>query len=542
MVANKNSSKGYAPKRREAGARSSRTGRSWRIAAAAAIAAAITLFLLLGNVGIAPSVIAPIVAGIIVGVVTTDLLTCVVAGSLGGLVGGLSAGAAYSMQALNRNFETASPYANPDVLVGQLYAGFVTTLFRRNPITIGGLGATTTVIMAPVLTAIIAAGFFVGLKALGARQDLGKKLAGWLVALTLAVVLVATGWTAGASFREVLARQFSPGETAADPFIYMGAYQAMLRGDSYYQGYLKAAANDARLIQENAIRDGKFYSFVSSPSLMREPWTFHLWRVLAPNGPLGVFLLALVASGGVLLATHWGFSRLSPLAALLAPVLLYPILLMSSVWMNIFLPDFWAGLAMVASLAFLARRIPIAAIAFALAAALFRETLVIWLLALVVLAVLHRKESHGMRDLAIAAGALVAFAVLYGMHYWQAGQLIAPEINAGTGGFFKRLVASSEMSFASKFSAPLWYMMWPYGFFKPPGAFFALLGIGGFAISLRGNRLLRWMVPGYGAFWLVYFATIGAASSYWGQQVMPFYLLGVALLLGAIAPIDRDAV
>ena len=513
----------------------------WSVVVAACTGAA-AVFFLLGYCGVLPILVAPALAGVFVALLSGDAVSAGTAGAVGGTVGGVAAAIGYSNGAINASFAAAPAYANPDVLSRQLYGGIVTSLLQGNPITSGSPGGGATVLVVGLLTALIAAGSAYGLNALGSRRELGQQIAGWIAVVALALVFLATGWNNASDFRDSLATPVPAGTYAYDAFIYQGAYQAMLHGKSYYQGFLEAASGDSRLIEAHDVRNGKFYGFVSSPTLMREPWSFYLWRVVAPGGSQGVFLTALIAAAGVLLVTHWGLQPISRAASLLGPVLVYPILLLSCSWMNIFFPDLWAGLAMLASLALLARRNLPAALGFALAAALFRETLIFWLLALLVYAILRaRSAPSGKRDAVFALSAVGIFAALYAVHYVQASQLIAPDINGGTGGFVDRLLISSKASLEGKFLAPTSYMMWPYGFFRLPGAALAVLGVFGFSTLHRRNRAFTWMAAGYGAFWLVYYATVGAASSYWGQQVMPFYLLGVAFLVAALGKLDRKA-
>jgi hypothetical protein len=525
--------------RRQSPAKTAKPSSLWATVVAA-IAGAVAVYFLLGYSGTFPLLVAPLIAGSIVGLISRNVLWTGAAGAAGGLVGSLVASASFTKEALSTNFQGAPQYANPDVLVGQLYGGIISTLARTGPITNGQPGAATIVVVATVVCAAVAAGVAYALSQLQSNQELGRAVGGWIVVCALAIVFMMTGWNSASDFRDTLSRPPASGAYAYDAYIYQGAYSAMLQGSSYYQGFVQSASGDSRLIKEKAVRGGKFYSFIWAPSLMREPGAFYLWRVLAPNGPPGVFLLALGACAGIMLLTHWGFATLSWATSLLAPVLVYPILLLSSTWMNIFFPDYWASLAFLASLMFLLRRQLIAALAFALAAALFRETLVIWLIALIVFAALRRKSTEeGTRDIIVAGSLLVVFAALYGLHYFQAGQLIAPAANAGAGGFIQRLMLSAQLSTDAKFMAPMSYMMWPYGFFRLPGAVLAAAGVVGYLVGLRRARVLSWIVAGYGAFWFVYYATIGAASSYWGQQVMPFYLIGVALLVASLTPLDR---
>lgn len=503
-------------------------------AVVATLAGMLSVYFLFGYCVWAPLLVAPVLAGVIVALIAEDPIVAVGAGVLGGLVGGLVAANDFTVASLNAQLQAMPPYANPDVIIPQLYHDFLQPLMQA-PLTVTtpASGPMSVVLAAVLLTPLCAAGIAWLLRSLGDRK-FAENVAGWVVVSALAVILIGTSWNAATTFRESLGQRMENGSYRFDAVIYLRAYEGMLDGGGYYQSLLKAGAGDARLIKENAVRNGKFYSFISSPTLAREPWAFYLWRFAAPQGAPGVFLLSLLVCAASMLALHWGLRRTSFAASLIAPVLLLPMFLFLTAWYNIFFPDFWAGIAMLVSLAFLAREKVIGAALFALAAALFRETLVFWLIAVVVYSALRAKSSRtGIRDLACAGGSFVVFVGLYALHYFQASQIIAAQANSGAGGFLARLQDSASASLVGKFLAPFSYMMWPYGFFRFSGVVLVVAGLIGWALSFPDKRTLRWTIFGYGAVWLTYYATIGAASSYWGQQVLPFYLVGVAMLVAS---------
>lgn len=502
----------------------------------AAISAAITVYMLLGYCAWMSVLVAPVLAGLITGLIVSRVVFSAGAGALGGLVGGLVANHDYSVETLQPLIENMPRYANLDVVGTQLYKLFLVPLLQGGAV-ISGPGGGAAVALALFLTPVVAAGTSWAVRTLPAEART-KDVLGWFVVVALGAVLIGTSWQYAGTFRGKLGERLTRGGFAFDGYVYRDAYEYMLEGNGYYASLLKAGADDKRLIEGNVVHDGKFHGFISSPVLAREPLTFYFWRVFAPTGSQGVLLLALLACAGTLAVVHWGLKQTSLAASLLAPVLLYPMFMLQSAWANIFMPDFWAGLAMLVSLSLLIRKQLIGAIAVALIAALFRETLVFWLGALLVYSALRVKSSPGgRRDLIVAASSTVVFAALYALHFYQAGQIIAEQVNTGAGGFIARLQASAATPVEVRFLSPLSYMMWPYGFFRFPGAWVAAAGVVGWAMTFGRQHALRWVIVAYAAFWMLYYATVGAASGYWGQQVLPFYLVGLALLL---APVGAD--
>lgn len=518
----------------------SRAG-SYFTAAVGTLATAITVYLLIGYCGWMPTLVAPLVAGLIAGLIADELVLAVGVGALGGLLGGLAAGNDYAEKTLKPLIEHQPVYTNLDVLGKHVYEWFLVPLYKGGAI-LSAPGPWTTLLFATVFTPVVAAAT-VWLVRNFPDADKAKALIGWCVVLLLGLILVSTSWHYGERFRVTLGQKLGPSSFAYDSYVYRNAFEYMLKGDGYYTALVKAGANDKRLAEGKLVRDGKFYGFITSPVLAREPWTFYLWRVFAPNGAPGVFLLALLTCAGLLGVVHWGLKRVSLPASLLAPVLLLPMFELQCTWANIFFPDFWAGLAMLASLSLLIRERLIGAIALALVAALFRETLVFWLGALLVFSALRIKSSEsGRRDLLAAVGAIVVFGVLYAIHFFQAGQIIAQQVNSGAGGLVARLQQSAATPVEVRFLNPLSYMMWPYGFFRFPTAWVAAAGVIGWIVSFGKQPALRWIVAAYAMFWMAYYATIGAASGYWGQQVLPFYLVGLAVLLAPATTSEKAQV
>jgi hypothetical protein len=503
----------------------------WYLSAAVGVlVTAIAVYLLIGYCGWMPTLVAPLVAGLIAGLIADETVRAAAVGAVGGLLGGLAVGHDYAERTLKPLVEQQPAYANLDALGKHVYEWFLVPLYKGGAI-LSAPGPRTTLLFATVFTPVVAVGTVWVVRNLPDAEK-AKAFIGWCVVLMLGLILVTTGWHYGERFRTTLGQHLGPSSFAHDSYVYRNTFEYMLEGNGFYASLVKAGANDKRLAEGKLVHDGKFYGFITSPVLAREPGAFYLWRVFAPNGPPGVSLLALLTCAAVLGVVHWGLKQVSLPASLLAPVLLLPMFELQCTWANIFFPDFWAGLAMLASVSLLIRERMMGAIVLALVAALFRETLVFWLGALLVLSVLRVKSSPGgRRDLVAAAGALVVFGALYALHFYQASQIIAQQTNTGAGGFIARLQQSAATPVEVRFLNPLSYMMWPYGFFRFPTAWIAAAGVVGWIVSFGKRPALRWTVAAYAVFWMVYYATIGAASGYWGQQVLPFYLVGFAMLV-----------
>jgi hypothetical protein len=348
----------------------------------------------------------------------------------------------------------------------------------------------------------------------------------------VAIALVVGAWSS--PFRLRSTHALPAGTYRYDSEIYMNVYFNLLDGMPYYQGFVKAAAGDTRIIAENDVRGGKFYGWVYSPSFIRMPWTFYLWRVIAPTGGLWYVSLALCVLA--LFVVCWGLYPALSLRAALVPPLLFPFLLMCTAWANMYFPDWWAGLAVLFSVMFQIRKRYIVAGVLALLAGIFRDVALIWL-AILLINALVRGWRHGAkwwRLAALYAALMAGFFVLYFWHLRAGAPYVAPQPGAGTIG--QRLVASAAAGLGQRFFAPAAYMMVPYGTLIGKRALPLFVQLAGWWLVLRRNNAARAPVLAFALFWIVFTATIGAASSYWGQMYMPVALVGSAALLAWACP------
>jgi len=364
------------------------------------------------------------------------------------------------------------------------------------------------------------------------RARASRVVFGTIAVTAVAAALVLSSFSG--PFRHQSSAPLRAGGYSFDAAIYMNVYFNLLDGMPYYEGFVKAAAGDSRLIAEKSVRDGQFYGWVYSPSFVRMPWTFYLWRLLAPHGHLWYtsLLLCVIA----LYAVWWGLYPVLSVRAALIPPVLFPLLMMCTAWLNMFFPDWWAGLAILFSVMFQIRKRYVLAGVLALLAGVFRDVALIWLV-LLLLHALARSWKGGAqwrRLTALYALFLAGFFALYFFHLRAAAPFVAPQPGAiGIGG---RLAVSAANTFAQRFFVPASYMMVAYGTALGARALFVFAQLPGWWLVLRRDREALWPVFSFALFWMVFTATVGATSSYWGQIYTPVAVVGAAALLALAVP------
>ncbi len=170
---------------------------------------------------------------------------------------------------------------------------------------------------------------------------------------------------------------------------------------------------------------------------------------------------------------------------------------------------------------------------FAFFAAIFREMLIFALLIFSLISfLLYLKNRKKKQTLVIFSLFLLLFLLIYPLHYIKASQYIAK--NNLNQILFSIISNWNIEKLIKGFLAPTCYMMFPYGFFKFPPFLFMLFAMLGFYSLLKNDLLIGAASFFYILFWTIFFLTVGASSSYWGQYVMPLAILGTALLLGSL--------
>lgn len=491
----------------------------------------IAFYLVFGWVLPAPILLAPVVAGVFVGVVMKERVPSAIVGGAVGLLGSLTSLSAYTTTAYVKAVNGAPAWANPDV-PASLYTQTLYQHILASPVN-SKSAAPFVFVLGVVVTAAVAYGV-----AMLAREDLARvrRLVVGGVAALLALCFVFTVVTTGASFLTNVSTQPASGTYAFDPVIYMNTYYEMLHGHGYYQSLVLAAAGDSRLQKDSLVHRGKFYGWVLSASFIRQPNVFYLWKYASPHDARGVVYLGAVLCALLLFGAWWALEPWVGDAALLAPAVLAPYLLLMTVDFNIFFPDYWAALMVLGSILLLLRRQFIAAIAIAFLAACFRETTVPWLVILAgysaFLWIRDRSRREWLVRGSVALALIVLFAAQLALHLHNGSAVIAPGMHqqsAFSYYFSNRMLSGLQW----KLVEPSAYMMFPYGYFSFPGWLlwpFALLGMW---VALMKAPHVRMLVLLFLAFWIVFCLILGVSSSYWGQGFMPATLLATAMLIAA---------
>jgi dolichol-phosphate mannosyltransferase len=375
----------------------------------------------------------------------------------------------------------------------------------------------------PMVLTLVACGAVAAGTQTAARR-VGRRL---VAGIALLVVVVGYVWSAGLlggspSFARVSSMQQLGVLTGAGSFdgcIYTQTAVAVKDGSPYYASFAKAYHADKRALGP-----------LSSVFKYREPYLFWFWRLLPGNGVEALWWYSLALGLLVLLASYSLAARfLDPGAALVAPMLVLPVMT-SALWSNWFMfTEVWAGAVVVfAMLAVLRRRWLLGAILLA-AAVGFRELAVVVVPAFVLAWTLYPQRRDEIAALVVAVLGPVA---LLGAH-----MLMAP-LERGPGA-----------------AGALAVSQWMHGGIEPLRQTLAF-GTG----SLGGAPVLIWVAPLAAVAggillrpsWraaLVVASVIGALSflfvfhssvwgDYWGALLTP---LDFTLLVLALAPLAPSA-
>jgi hypothetical protein len=512
--------------------------RAARLVALAAAAAIVYVFAAAWLSG-PPFVLPAVLAGVCVAILTASPRQAVRAGGAAGAVGGAVTTWYVDAAATTWRLAHLPAFATRDAqatffgtFIGPLMQYNVANLYFADP-----LGRVAFALLALAATALVA-----GLASLAIRRTgVSRRLASWALILVLACAFVTTAWLQTAPFRARIAHAPRAGTYAYDANIFLGTYYEMGNGLDYYHAHVAAAAGDSRLIAEHAVRDGRFYLWATSPAFVRQPWAFWLWQSI-PGGAVGVWLLGVAVAALMLPMLLWAFEPYLGPRAVVVPLLLFPLLMAYVVWIDVFFPDFWSALAILAGICLVLRKRWYLAGALALAAALFRETAAAWLLVLTCGALLFRlRGDRAWRGRLLAFGGLfAAFAVAYALHYHAAGAVIASVPRPMSVSAY--LAGAASMSFADRFDAPYAYITYAYGFYQLPVWLFAIAQLPGLALVLRRAPQARVVLLAYALGWSAFMLTVSSHSSYWGLLFVPLAISGTAALAGLALPEPSDAV
>jgi len=496
----------------------------------------VSFVLLFGWNGLLPLLTVPLVVGLFLGLIATSLNESLLTGGSVGLLGSVLACFFYQQDAFVAYLQHTAPAATADV-TGSLWQDFVIPLIQANPVNDPRVGPLAVVIFGTVLTLAFSAGAWWAADRFAPTVD--RRWLGLAVIVPLGVCLSFTLFVNGNKFVTSISTEPVEKSYAYDGVVDLKAYYLIRGGMNYYDAIITAAQGDARI---NEIKDGKWNGGwgINSPSRVRQPAVFYLWAITGYFGASGVLWASVLLAIGLWVVWYGAlYPTLGQRALFIAPAL-FPLFAVHMAWFNLFQPDWWAALMVMYSAAFMIRRRYIASAVFALFAVLFREILVIYLLAVlgVAFGLWLRKKLAG-RDVAAFGVALVAFIAAYAAHYiTEAPYLGAVAVKEGT---LDSILSVASKPLWLKFMGPTSYLMFPYGDAVVPAFILVILGAVGVFLVLRDTGLARLALPAYLVCFLVFLATIGATSSYWGQDFSPLAVTGCAILLAGSDRLGRRA-
>lgn len=508
------------------------------------VAAFIAFAWLFGWTAAVPYLVAPLVTGVFVGLcLQSPVGSAAVAGGAG-LLSAAASASLFAMPAFYNHAIAAPPNTNSDIpgALWQILGGFM----QRNPLNTmpQPTGMLLLLAVGSIGTGIVAWGTATAVRAYKGDQI---KLRRWVAAGIVAVTCLGYAYSAVNASAEMITyadKEPAAGTYAFDGVVYLKTFYNMVHGQDYYTALVSAAAGDTRVIADTktGIKDGKSYGgWLWGPSAMRRPTIFYVWKYLAPGGTGGgIVYLAVMLSTLALAVIWWGLTPFLSYRAAFVPIFVMPYVLLMTLGLNIFFPDYWAALIAACALALLMRRQWIAGAATLLFVALVRETLGPSLAVLAALLVLVWLRNGRGREWLVRAGAFAGAAAL-----WFGFE----KVHEAIGARFMAVPYKSSFTFlweiiqgwslTQKVTGATQYLVFPYGFYAIPGMVSFLLAPFGFRSVLASRKDVQLVVTGYALFWIVFLFVVGASSSYWGQALMLPSLVGVACLLLGADRMDR---
>lgn len=488
-----------------------------------------------------PALMLPLVVGVYLGLVIARPLEAAGIGAAVATLGGVLSAWLYSAETANGLLQRFPQWANIDVPGGTYTEGFA-PLIRLSPWLTDATGT--------VLLGVVLCGLAAGLLAMVIDGYRGvpwlRTAVGWAFVVLLAGCFLASAETGTTNLRSYANVEPQAGGYQYDAVIYLKTFYLMKHGESFYPAAVEACSGDARLAKDKVVRDGKMFGFWPKPSYFRQPLPFWMWTASASDGA-GIVRLAEVLCAVLLLAMYAGFGRSLSVRAAIVPMLLFPWLLFHILSLNTFFPDWWAALFSMFALALLAARVPLGAIAAALVASLTRFNALPLLAVLVasagLLVLVRAERKRALVLLGAGLAACAVFVVAWQVHVRAATPFIDPATMAAStdGG----ILSGSGRPFEARALAPLYYLMFPYGFGVVPLLALFPLAFAGFGLGLRQDRYAQLAGVLFALGWFAFLMVAGPSSSYWGQVFTGFLVAGTAVLLAEVPRADeawRDAV
>lgn len=481
-------------------------------------------------------VLVSLVVGVYVGLRLLAPLKSGIAGGLVGLVGSSVAAYVYSPVAALGFTQRMPEWINWD-FPRDAYELTVIPLFNQLPWGSALTIAIVAVLASTILTGLTAAATSWIVRRYSALSFLPMALA-WVAVAVLASGFLFTAQQSSAGLRQGLGSEPTNLEYSYDALIYLKTFYLMESGQSYYPAVVSAAENDSRFAAEGLVRDGKMFGFWPKPSYFRQPLPFQLWTLLANDGG-GIMSWSHLLSAALLLTLFWGFSRALSAGALIVPMMIYPWLMLGNICINVLLPDWWAALALLYAVAFLAADLGLAALAFAFVATLMRFSTLPLLGTMIFSAGVLALPMMDRRRMLIILGSgvagVAAFMLLWSIHVSAATPFVDAETlkNTTTGGI---LSTTAGRDLNARAVAPMHYSAYPYGFHAFPLMLLFVPALFGYVVALWKRWLGALSLTLFVLAWLVYSVVIGPTASYWGLVYNSVVIIGAAL---ALATADR---
>jgi hypothetical protein len=286
----------------------------------------------------------------------------------------------------------------------------------------------------------------------------------------------------------------------------MALYQAEVQRIHAGEGYYAAAAHE--LVARNYPTRSVFNWRTPLP----------MWLVgKLPDAVMGKLLLIAAALLLVLSAFEIAsreepnvYLRAVPLALLLVLALL------PCVIENVFmLPVLWAGVFVGLSLCAYGLNRPNLGVAAGLTAVFLRELALPYCLLALALAVWQRRRGEA----AVWLLGLVGWALFFGLHYWQVGQIMPPDAQAHREGWIRFGGATFVLATVNANTALLLSPVWITAFYFAA----AMFGLAGWRTPL-GLRVGLTV-----SMYVVAFSIVGQDfNAYWGLLIAPLFCFGVA--------------
>jgi len=437
------------------------------------------------------------------------IINCIVVGFVGSLLSYFLLNPA-TFEWLVKNMPR---YANVDVpfsIYGDIYSTLVVNKFT-NHINIG-------LQMLLSLTFISITGIVL--------SYLKKKYIKYIKYSALALIVISfavVSYNLTSNFRQTIAHEPADYSFGYDPVIYLKTYYKMKTQKNYYKAIADAASKDFRLNREKTVIDGKFKGFFYSPLLFREPYTFYFWQIVAPFNAKGVYYFFVLSGIFILSLSYFTSNKIMGDHgdyAIFTPVLVYPYILISSSWLNIFFPDWLASIFLTAGLLlFFSRKYLFSAICMFLAA-IFREVTFAWLLLLLAVLLIQRRKE--VKYYAILA---VAKLIIFIPHYFTSQNYMILE-NKGLSSLATAATLFRGFNL-ERFLSTSSYMMFFYGYFIFPTIIIVLISLIGFGIIFNKSNS-EWKFGIFIGVFTIFHLWI-ATSSYWGQHIWPTILFAFSI-------------